>query len=75
MAAKFNEKADKKQNAALTKKLTPAQRAAFNKADSKANKMNQTMAQDKKQDVSLVSKVKKSVPVKKVAGKSVKRGK
>jgi len=75
VAVKFNEKADKKQNAALTKKLTPAQRAAFNKADSKMNKMNKTSAQDKKQDVSLVSKVKKSVPIKKVVKKSVKGGK
>lgn len=75
MAVKFNEKADKKQNAALTKKLTPAQRAAFNKADSKMNKMNKTSAQDKKQDVSLVSKVKKSLPIKKVVKKSVKGGK
>lgn len=58
--AKYTEKADKKADAQLMKKMTPAQAKAFKVADKKHPKVK-TMAQDKALDKKIIAKVKKKV--------------
>lgn len=56
----YTEKNDKKVDAKLLKKLTPAQRKAFNKADEKHRKVKY-QDQDTKIDKKIIAKVKKKV--------------
>lgn len=54
----YTEKGDKKIDAKLLKKLTPAQKAAFEKADKKHKKVKY-QDQDTKIDRKIIAKVKK----------------
>ena len=57
---KYTEAKDKKKDAAMTKGMTPAQKAKFEKMD-KAHgdkKKPKTMAEDKKMDSKIIKKVK-----------------
>jgi hypothetical protein len=58
---KYTEEKDKKKDAKMTKGMTPAQKAKFEKAD-KAHgdkKKPKTMAEDKKKDANIIKKIKK----------------
>lgn len=55
---KYTEAKDKKKDAKMTKDLTPAQKAKFEKADKK-HKKPKTMAEDKKKDAKIIKKIKK----------------
>ena len=55
---KYTESKDKKKDAKMTKGMTPAQKAKFEKAD-KAHKKPKTMAEDKKMDAKIIKKIKK----------------
>jgi len=58
---KYTEAKDKKKDASMTKGMTPAQKAKFEKAD-KAHgdkKKPKTMAEDKKIDAKIIKKIKK----------------
>lgn len=51
---------DKKQDAKVTKNMTPKQKAAWEKADKKMDAKPMTRAQDVKADKALAKKVKRS---------------
>jgi hypothetical protein len=55
----YSEKADKKQDAKVTKGLKPAQKAAFKKADAAMDKKKPSAKADAKMDKALVAKIKK----------------
>jgi hypothetical protein len=55
----YSEKADKKQDAKVTKGLKPAQKAAFKKADTAMDKKKPSAKADAKMDKALVAKIKK----------------
>jgi len=57
--AKYSEKADKKQDAKVTKGLTPKQKAAFKKGDAAMDKKKPSAKADMKMDKALVAKIKK----------------
>jgi hypothetical protein len=57
MAGKYTEAKDKKKDAKMTKGMTPAQKAKFEKADKK-HKKPKTMAEDKKMDAKIIKKIK-----------------
>jgi len=57
--AKYSEKADKKQDAKVTKGLTPKQKAAFKKGDAVMDKKKPSAKADMKMDKALVAKIKK----------------
>jgi hypothetical protein len=59
---KYTEAKDKKKDAKMTKGMTPAQKAKFEKADKAhgAKKKPKTMAEDKKIDAKIIKKIKKS---------------
>jgi hypothetical protein len=54
----YTEKGDKKADAKLLKKLTPAQKAAFNKQDEKHRKVKY-QSEDTKIDKKIIKKIKK----------------
>jgi hypothetical protein len=54
---KYTESKDKKKDAAMTKGMSPAQKAKFEKAD-KEHKKPKTMAEDKKMDAKIIKKLK-----------------
>ena len=56
----YSEKADKAQDAKITKSLKPAQKAAFKKADTAMDKKKPSAKADAKMDKALVAKIKKS---------------
>ena len=58
---KYTEAKDKKKDAKMTKGMTPAQKAKFEKADKAhaAKKKPKTMAEDKKIDAKIIKKIKK----------------
>jgi len=58
--AMYSEKADKKQDAKVTKGLKPAQKAAFKKGDAAMDKKKPSAKADMKMDKALVAKIKKS---------------
>ena len=55
---KYTEAKDKKKDAKMTKGMTPAQKAKFEKADKK-HKKPKTMAEDRKMDAKIIKKIKK----------------
>jgi hypothetical protein len=57
--AMYSEKADKKQDAKVTKGLKPAQKAAFKKGDAAMDKKKPSAKADMKMDKALVAKIKK----------------
>ena len=57
MVGKYTEAKDKKKDAKMTKGMTPAQKAKFEKAD-KEHKKPKTMAEDKKMDAKIIKKIK-----------------
>jgi len=57
--AKYSEKTDKKQDAKVTKGLTPKQKAAFKKGDAAMDKKKPSAKADMKMDKALVAKIKK----------------
>ena len=61
MKGKYTESKDKKKDAKMTKGMTPAQKAKFEKADKAhgAKKKPKTMAEDKKIDAKIIKKIKK----------------
>jgi hypothetical protein len=61
MAGKYTEAKDKKKDAKMTKGMTPAQKAKFEKADKAhgAKKKPKTMAEDKKIDAKIIKGIKK----------------
>lgn len=61
LKGKYTEAKDKKKDAAMTKGLSPAQKAKFEKADKAhgAKKKPKTMAEDKKIDAAIIKKIKK----------------
>ena len=56
--SKYTEAKDKKKDAKMTKGMTPAQKAKFEKADKK-HKKPKTMAEDRKIDAKIIKKIKK----------------
>jgi hypothetical protein len=58
---KYTEAKDKKKDAAMTKGMTPAQKAKFEKADKAhaAKKKPKSMEEDKKIDAKIIKKIKK----------------
>jgi len=56
----YSEKADKKQDAKVTKGLTPKQKAAFKKGDAAMDKKKPSAKADMKMDKALVAKIKKA---------------
>jgi hypothetical protein len=56
----YSEKADKKQDAKVTKGLTPKQKAAFKKGDAAMDKKKPSAKADAKMDKALVAKIKKA---------------
>jgi hypothetical protein len=56
----YTEKGDKKVDAKLLKKLTPAQKAAFKKKDEKHRKVKY-QSEDTKIDKKIIKKIKKKV--------------
>jgi hypothetical protein len=56
----YTEKGDKKVDAKLLKKLTPAQKAAFKKQDEKHRKVKY-QSEDTKIDKKIIKKIKKKV--------------
>jgi hypothetical protein len=59
--AKYNEKADKKQDAKVMKGMTAAQKAKFMKADKAMDKKSMTAKQDMKADKAVAKKIMKKV--------------
>jgi hypothetical protein len=59
VAKKYNEKADKKQDAKVMKGMTPAQKAKFMKADKAMDKKPMTAKQDMKADKAVARKITK----------------
>jgi hypothetical protein len=57
--AMYSEKADKKQDAKVTKGLSPKQKAAFKKGDAAMDKKKPSAKADMKMDKALVAKIKK----------------
>ena len=59
---KYTEAKDKKKDAKMTKGMTPAQKAKFEKADKAhgAKKKPKTMAEDKKIDAKIIRRLKRS---------------
>jgi len=55
----YSEKADKKQDAKVTKGLSPKQKATFKKADTAMDKKKPSAKADAKMDKALVAKIKK----------------
>lgn len=55
----MSKKADMKQDAKVTKSLTPAQKAQFKKADTKMDAKKPSAKADVKMDKALVSKIKR----------------
>jgi len=55
----YSEKADKKQDAKVTKGLSAKQKAAFKKADTAMDKKKPSAKADMKMDKALVAKIKK----------------
>jgi hypothetical protein len=55
----YSEKADKKQDAKVTKGLNTKQKAAFKKADTAMDKKKPSAKADAKMDKALVAKIKK----------------
>jgi len=55
----YSEKADKKQDAKVTKGLSPKQKAAFKKGDAAMDKKKPSAKADMKMDKALVAKIKK----------------
>lgn len=66
LKGKYTEAKDAKKDAAMTKNLTPEQKKRFEAADKKHGdkKKPKTMAEDKKIDAKIISRIKKS-PAKK----------
>jgi len=58
--AMYSEKADKKQDAKVTKGLSPKQKAAFKKGDAAMDKKKPSAKADMKMDKALVAKIKKA---------------
>ena len=58
---KYTEAKDKKKDAKMTKGMSPAQKAKFEKADNAHGKKKKpkTMAEDKKIDAKIIKKIKK----------------
>jgi hypothetical protein len=56
----YSEKADKKQDAKITKGLNTKQKAAFKKADAAMDKKKPSAKADMKMDKAVVAKIKKS---------------
>ena len=56
----YSEKADKAQDAKITKGLKPAQKAAFKKADTAMDKKKSSAKADAKMDKAFVAKIKKA---------------
>lgn len=58
MKDKYTEAKDKKKDAKMTKGMTPAQKAKFEKADKK-HKKPKTMSEDRKMDAKIIKDIKK----------------
>jgi len=61
---KYSEAKDKKKDASMTKSLTPAQKKKFAELDKKHAKPK-TMAEDRKKDAKIISKIKAQPKAKK----------
>lgn len=72
MKGKYTEAKDKKKDAAMTKGLTPKEKAEFKKKDDAhgAKKKPKTMAEDKKIDAKIIAGIKKHSAHEKREGKA-----